>query len=239
VNDAATFGSGLAGLAGLVWSAAAGTAALRRSGPYLPAGHAIAGPRLADPLPGALRLGLGGLTVPVTPGPHGELFLGPGAPQPEYPPPDLASRAPERRPREVQSAGPEAPPEGRKEPPPARKPEPELDPDFAIPFPEPGEADKKTEARAAASSAPRPPQTEPKAEDLAAFRAILDRVNERRAELAAFLARASILSLSAGEMRLGWEPGDMFGHGANDKDSQELVTTFATEHFGVPTKVVF
>ena len=82
MNDAATFGSGLAGLAGLVWSAAAGTAALRRSGPYLPAGHAIAGPRLADPLPGALRLGLGGLTVPVTPGPHGELFLGPGAPQP-------------------------------------------------------------------------------------------------------------------------------------------------------------
>jgi hypothetical protein len=37
---------------------------------------------VADPLPAVLRLGLGGLTVPVTPGPHGELFLGPGAPQP-------------------------------------------------------------------------------------------------------------------------------------------------------------
>ena len=160
-------------------------------------------------------------------------------PQPEYQPPDLAPRAPDRRPREVQSARPEAPPEGRKEPPPARRPEPELDPDFAIPFPEHGEAEKKTEARALANAAPRPPQTEPKAEDLAAFRAILDQVNERRAELAAFLARASILSVTVGEMRLGWEPGDMFGQGANDKDSQELLTGLASGHFGVPTKVVF
>jgi len=48
----------------------------------------------------------------------------PTAPQPEYQPPELAARAAERRPREVQSARPEAPPEGRKEPPPARKPEP-------------------------------------------------------------------------------------------------------------------
>jgi len=160
-------------------------------------------------------------------------------PQPEYQPPDLAPRAPDRRPREVQSARPEAPPEGRKEPPPARRPEPELDPDFAIPFPEHGEAEKQTEARALANAAPRPPQTEPKAEDLAAFRAILDQVNERRAELAAFLSRASILSVTVGEMRLGWEPGDMFGHGANDKDSQELLTGLASGHFGVPTKVVF
>ena len=161
------------------------------------------------------------------------------APQPEYQPPDLAARAPDRRPREVQSARPEAPPEGRKEPPPARRPEPELDPDFAIPFPEHGEAEKKTETRSLAKAAPRPPQTQPKAEDLAAFRAILDQVNERRAELAAFLARASILSVTVGEMRLGWEPGDMFGHGANDKDSQELLTTLASAHFGVPTKVFF
>jgi DNA polymerase-3 subunit gamma/tau len=160
-------------------------------------------------------------------------------PQPEYQPPDLGPRAPDRRPREVQSARPEAPPEGRKEPPPARRPEPELDPDFAIPFPEHGEAERKTDARGAANAPPRPPQAEPKPEDLAAFRAILDQVNERRAELAAFLARASILSLTAGEMRLGWEPGDMFGHGANDKDSQELLTTLASAHFGVPTKVVF
>ncbi|HEX7452458.1 MAG TPA: DNA polymerase III subunit gamma/tau, partial [Polyangiaceae bacterium] len=77
-------------------------------------------------------------------------------PQPEYQPPDLAPRASDRRPREVQSARPEAPPEGRKEPPPARRPEPELDPDFAIPFPEHGEAEKKTEARALANAAPRP-----------------------------------------------------------------------------------
>jgi hypothetical protein len=138
----------------------------------------------------------------------------------------------------VQSARPEPPPEGRKEPPPARRPEPALDPDFAIPFPERGEAEKKAELRST-NAPPRPPQTEPNAEHLAAFRAILDRVNERRAELAAFLARASILSMTAGEVHLGWEPGDMFGQGANDKDSQELLTTLASDHFGVPTKVVF
>jgi hypothetical protein len=55
---------------------------LRRRRPYLPAGHALAGPGDADPLPAVLRRGLAGLTVPVRPGPHGELFIGPGAPQP-------------------------------------------------------------------------------------------------------------------------------------------------------------
>jgi hypothetical protein len=33
-------------------------------------------------LPPVLRLGLSGLSVPVLPGPHGELYLGPGAPRP-------------------------------------------------------------------------------------------------------------------------------------------------------------
>ncbi len=184
------------------------------------------------------------------------------APQPQYQAPDLAARPADRRPREVraESARPEAPGEGRKEPPPsplapapARGPtpaltprasapaparQPAIDPDFAIPFPEQAEIQKKAEAKAAAAP-PRPPQTEPKPEELAAFRAILDRVNERRPELAAFLARASILGLSSGELRLGWEPGDMFGQGANDKDSQELLTTLASEHFGTPTKVLF
>jgi len=82
VNNTGTYAGGLTGLAGVVTAVAARAAVLRRSGPYLPAGHAIAGPALADPLPGVLRRGLGGLSVPVTPGPHGELFLGPGAPQP-------------------------------------------------------------------------------------------------------------------------------------------------------------
>jgi DNA polymerase-3 subunit gamma/tau len=161
-------------------------------------------------------------------------------PQPPQAAPELGSRAPDRRPREVrvESSRPEAPAEGRKEPPPARRPEPDIDPEFAIPFPQQGEADKKAEARTA-QAPPRPPQSEPKPAEIAAFRVILDRVNERRAELAAFLARASILSLTPGELRLGWEPGDMFGHGANDKDSQELLTTLASEHFGAPTKVVF
>ncbi|MEO7034511.1 MAG: DNA polymerase III subunit gamma/tau, partial [Polyangiaceae bacterium] len=180
-------------------------------------------------------------------------------PQPQYQAPDLAARPADRRPREVraESARPEAPGDGRKEPPPspptfasARAPatpparsfapaptrQPEVDPDFAIPFPEQADPQKKAEAKIAP---PRPPQTEPNPDELKAFRAILERVNERRPELAAFLARASILGLSTGELRLGWEPGDMFGQGANDKDSQELLTTVASEHFATPTKVVF
>ena len=31
----------------------------------------------------------------------------------------------------------------------------------------------------------------------------------------------------------------MFGQGANDKDSQELLTALASEHFATPTKVLF
>ncbi len=166
------------------------------------------------------------------------------------PTPNLQPRVTDARPREprVESARPEAPPEGRKEPPPRRveserraenERRVEIDPDFAIPFPEDRALEQRAEARPVAPAKPKPPQIEPSAQDLAAFRAILDRVNERRAELAAFLARASILSLAPGELHLGWEPGDMFGQGANDKDSQELLTALASDHFKVPTKVSF
>src|SRR6188768_1378299 len=109
-------------------------------------------------------------------------------PQPAPPQPDLRPRSAEPRPREVRSVDsvrPDAPPDGRKEPPP-RRPEaesrppperrPEIDPDFAIPFPEQVSSEKKSESRPAPAAPPRPPQTEPKADDLAAFRAILDRV---------------------------------------------------------------
>jgi DNA polymerase-3 subunit gamma/tau len=189
------------------------------------------------------------------------------APQPQYQAPDLAARPADRRPREprAESPRPEAPADGRKEPPPTppaptpsaptpfaptasaapprsaapARPRPsDIDPDFAIPFPEQADIQKKAEAKAAPAP-PRAPQIEPKPQELAAFRAILDRVNERRPELAAFLARASILGFGQGELRLGWEPGDMFGQGANDKDSQELLTALASEHFGAPTKVLF
>jgi hypothetical protein len=78
MNDSATYAGGLASLAGALY---AGVAVLRRPGAFQPSAHALAG-HDTDPLPRALRLGLGGMTVPVTPGPHGELFLGPGAPQP-------------------------------------------------------------------------------------------------------------------------------------------------------------
>jgi len=177
----------------------------------------------------------------------------PHQPQPQSAPPapDLRPRNADPRPREARSEGsarPDAPPDGRKEPPP-RRAEPEarpnlerrleIDPDFAIPFPEQPSSERKAESRPAPVVPSRPPQTEPNPEELAAFRSILDRVNERRPELAAFLARASILSSTPGELRLGWEPGDMFGHGANDKDSQELLGSLASEHFGAPTKVIF
>ena len=82
MNNGPTIAAGLAGLAAAVGAVSYRTAVRRRSRPYLPAAHAIAGPRLLNPLPEALRLGVGGLTVPVIPGPHGELFLGPGGPQP-------------------------------------------------------------------------------------------------------------------------------------------------------------
>jgi DNA polymerase-3 subunit gamma/tau len=172
-------------------------------------------------------------------------------PQSAPPAPDLRPRTADPRPREarsVPSSRPDAPDDGRKEPPPraaAAEPRPsfqrpaDIDPDFAIPFPEQTGTERKAEARPAPVAPSRPPQLEPKAEDLAAFRAILDRVNERRPELAAFLARASILASTPGELHLGWEPGDMFGHGANDKDSQELLGSLASEHFGAPTKVIF
>jgi len=172
-------------------------------------------------------------------------------PQAAPPAPDLRPRTADPRPREVHStpsSRPDAPADGRKEPPPrSAAPEPrpnlerrtEIDPDFAIPFPEQPGSERKVESKPAPLAPSRPPQSEPKAEDLASFRAILDRVNERRPELAAFLARASILASTPGELRLGWEPGDMFGHGANDKDSQELLGGLASEHFGAPTKVIF
>ena len=81
-DDVSTLVAGTAAVLGSVGAASIGLNLLRRPGPYLPAGHALALPRDADPLPAVLRRGLAGLTVPVRPGPHGELFLGPGLPQP-------------------------------------------------------------------------------------------------------------------------------------------------------------
>ncbi|GGN78990.1 hypothetical protein GCM10010112_53130 [Actinoplanes lobatus] len=81
MQDMATLAGGLAGLAGA--GGAVSVAVFRRSRrSWLTSGHALTGPALTDPLPGVLKLGLGGMTVRVYPGPRGELFLGPGAPQP-------------------------------------------------------------------------------------------------------------------------------------------------------------
>jgi hypothetical protein len=79
-NDVPTLAGGVAGAAGLI---TVGTAVLRRrEQPYLSGGHALVGQDAEDPLPAVLRRGLAGLTVPVRPGPHGELFIGSGAPRP-------------------------------------------------------------------------------------------------------------------------------------------------------------
>src|SRR6187551_2840269 len=78
-DDVATILAGLVAVGGV---ATLGVSAVRRPRPYVAAGHALVGERSVDPLPGVLARGLAGLTVPVRPGPHGELFLGPGAPQP-------------------------------------------------------------------------------------------------------------------------------------------------------------
>ncbi|MCA2213645.1 hypothetical protein [Jidongwangia harbinensis] len=81
-NDVSTVAGGITALVGAAGAAAVGIRVLRRPVPYLSHGHGLAAAGATDPLPAALRRGLGGLTVPVRPGPHGELFLGPGAPQP-------------------------------------------------------------------------------------------------------------------------------------------------------------
>jgi hypothetical protein len=76
-NGMSTLFSGLVGLAGTAGAVTVGAGLLRRTHPYLPGGHVLAGPRDGDPLPVALRHGLAGLTVPVRPGPGGELLVGP------------------------------------------------------------------------------------------------------------------------------------------------------------------
>jgi hypothetical protein len=81
-NDTTTIVGAIAGLGGAVGAMSVGVALLRRPGPYLSSGHAVVSTSVTDPLPAVLQHGLAGLTVPVQPGPHGELFIGPGAPQP-------------------------------------------------------------------------------------------------------------------------------------------------------------
>lgn len=81
-NDVMSVAGGAVGLAGAAGALTAGLAAVCRPAPFQPSGHALVGTDHVDPLPDVLRSGLAGLTVPVLPGPHGELFIGPGAPQP-------------------------------------------------------------------------------------------------------------------------------------------------------------
>jgi hypothetical protein len=81
-SDVAMIAGGVAGLAGAAAAASIGVVLLRRPKPYLASGHALVGKQSTDPLTSVFRNGLGGLTVPVRPGPRGELFLGTGAPQP-------------------------------------------------------------------------------------------------------------------------------------------------------------
>ena len=81
-NGMSALVGGIVGLAGTVGAASVGVALTRRRRPYLPMGHVLASDTDADPLPAALRHGLAGLTVPVRPGPHGELYVGHRDPRP-------------------------------------------------------------------------------------------------------------------------------------------------------------
>jgi hypothetical protein len=83
-SDVSVLAGGATAALGAVGAVSIGVAEVRRRHrlPFLISGHALARPQDTDPLPAALRRGLSGLTVPVRPGPHGELFLGPGLPQP-------------------------------------------------------------------------------------------------------------------------------------------------------------
>ena len=81
-NDTTTMIGTVAGVGGAAGALTVGLTLLRRPGPYLPSGHAVVGADDPDPLPAVLRSGLAGLTVPVRPGPHGELYIGPGQAQP-------------------------------------------------------------------------------------------------------------------------------------------------------------
>jgi alkylhydroperoxidase/carboxymuconolactone decarboxylase family protein YurZ len=75
-------------------------------------------------------------------------------------------------------------------------------------------------------------RVEPPADQIDAFRKILDRVHEERPELAARLSHAAILELSASELVLGFEPGSIFGSEAMPKGSLELVNLAISAHFG-------
>jgi hypothetical protein len=81
-SDVATIVGGVTVLAGAATAASVGVVLLRRPKPYLTSGHALVGMQCTDPLTPVFRRRLGGLTVPVRPGPRGELFIGTGAPEP-------------------------------------------------------------------------------------------------------------------------------------------------------------
>jgi hypothetical protein len=81
-NGMSTLITGAVAVAGTAGAVTVGAALVRRPRPYLPIGHALAGPRDTDPLPDVLRHGLAGLTVRVRPGPQDELYLGADDPVP-------------------------------------------------------------------------------------------------------------------------------------------------------------
>ncbi|GGK82536.1 hypothetical protein [Mangrovihabitans endophyticus] len=83
-DDLTLFAGGVTGAAGAIGVASIGLHLLRRPGRYLPGGHAVVSDAVRDPLPAVLRRGLAGMTVPVWPGPTGELFLGRGAARPGH-----------------------------------------------------------------------------------------------------------------------------------------------------------
>ncbi|HEY4157252.1 MAG TPA: DNA polymerase III subunit gamma/tau [Polyangiaceae bacterium] len=73
--------------------------------------------------------------------------------------------------------------------------------------------------------------------DAEVFRAILERVSEKRPELGAFLAHAAVLAMEPGEIVVGWEPGSVFGKDASGPAETELLASAASAELGAPTRI--
>ena len=105
-----------------------------------------------------------------------------------------------------------SPPVVRKQPPPAAPPPPPVraQPEQKLP--------------------PTPP-------DLAAWRAILDRVRAARPALASVLEHAAPIEVRPERVLLGYPPGDFLGSQVAEEDAALLLQREVRAHFGVATKV--
>ncbi|HLV20939.1 MAG TPA: DNA polymerase III subunit gamma/tau [Polyangiaceae bacterium] len=82
-------------------------------------------------------------------------------------------------------------------------------------------------------------RTAPAPELLQTWRRIVDGVAVSRPELAAFFEHAAPLSLDAGELVLGWEPGSVFVSEATTPEAQAVLASAAAEALGARPNLRF